>query len=110
MKWAKKLFYGEEAGKKRIRYVTKLKMGKGVLGLSVIVINPGSRNQFDIIDSKILMQKRYPKDDFIVVGLAKGDYEAMEVIQHLSQRVYDATGTLDMRKYVLQRISSDAYE
>ncbi|MBR5337656.1 MAG: hypothetical protein IK152_06705 [Lachnospiraceae bacterium] len=102
MKWAKKLIYGEEAGKKRIGYVTKLKMGKGVLGLSAIVISPDSPNQFDIIDTKLLMWKRYPKDDLIIVGIAKGQDEALDLMEHFSQKVYDETGTLDMKNYVLE--------
>ena len=102
MKWAKKLIYGTEAGKKRTRYVMRLKMGKKIPGLSVIVISPESPNQFEIIDSMFLMQKRYPKDDLIVVGIAKGWYEAVELMEHLSQKVYDETGTLDMKKYVLE--------
>ena len=104
MKWAKKLIYGEEASKKRTGYVMKLKMGKGIFGLSAIVVNSKSPNQMEIIDSKQLMWKKYPKEDLILIGLAKGEEEAYEVIEKLARRSFEATGKYDMRSYVMENM------
>ena len=104
MKWAKKLIYGEEAGKKRTGYVMKLKMGKGIFGLSAIVVNPDSPNQMEIIDSKQLMWKKYPKDDLILIGLAKGEEEACEVVEKLAKRSFEVTGSYDLKAYVLEHM------
>ena len=104
MKWAKKLIYGEEAGKKRTGYVMKLKMGKGIFGLSAIVVNPDSPNQMEIVDSKQLMWKKYPKDDLILIGLAKGEEEACEVVEKLANRSFEATGSYDLKAYVLEHM------
>ena len=102
MKWAKKLLFGEQAGKKRTSYLWKLKRGKGVPGLSAIVLSETSPNQFDIIDTGLLMWKKYPKEDLILVGIAKGQDEAMEVISRLSEEVFKETGTADMKSYVME--------
>ena len=104
MKWAKKLIYGEEAGKKRTGYVMKLKMGKGIFGLYAIVVNSESPNQMEIIHSKELMWKKYPKDNLILIGLARGEDEAYEVVEKLAKRTYEKTGAYDMKAYVLEHM------
>ena len=104
MKWAKKLIYGEEAGKKRTGYVMKLKMGKGIFGLSAIVVNSNSPNQMEIIDTKLLMWKKYPKEDLILIGLALGEDEANEVVEKIANRSFEETGTYDLKAYVLEHM------
>lgn len=104
MKWAKKLIYGEEASKKRTGYVMKLKMGKGIFGLYAIVVNSGSPNQIEIVHSKELMWKKYPKEDLTLIGLAKGLDEAYEVVEKLANRSFKVTGAYDLKSYVLEHM------
>ena len=49
------------------------------------------------------MQKGYPKKDMVVVGLAKGYDEAIEVAASIVDEVYHSTGTFAVRTYLAEK-------
>ena len=49
------------------------------------------------------MQKGYPKKDMVVVGLAKGYDEAIEVAASIVDEVYYSTGTFAVRAYLAEK-------
>ena len=102
MTWSKKLFIGDEAKKKKISYLWKLKRGKGVFGLYVITLASNPANQLDIIDSREFMGKRYPKRDAVIVGIAKGYDDAVELVNHMAQVTVTRTGDADIRGFLTE--------
>ena len=55
--------------KKKI--LRKLWLNAGMLGIYIITLSSGS-DMFDIIHTGILKQRRYPKKDIYMLGMAKG--------------------------------------
>lgn len=100
MKWAKRLFISDEAKQKKTRTIWKLKRGKSVFGVYVITLSANPANQLDIFESSSLMNKRYPKDDLVVVGIAKGYDDALELVNKMAQKTVDITGDTDIRAFV----------
>jgi len=49
------------------------------------------------------MQKEYPKKDMVIVGLAKGYDEAVEVAASIIDEVYRSTGTFAVRTYLAEK-------
>lgn len=103
MKWAKHLLFGESTKEKKSKYVFKIKHNMKVHDMYVIVLPFTSNNQLEIIEVKTIQQKNYPTDNLTVVGIAKGYDEAVDVVCRLTDRVFKATGTADMRKYLEER-------
>ena len=60
----------ELAGQKR-KILRKLWMNAGQLGIYLICLNDGP-DQFDIIHTAVLKQRRYNKKDIHLLGIAKG--------------------------------------
>ena len=54
-----------------------------------------------------LLQPGYPREDRMVVGIAKGFDEAVELVEKISREVYDATGDLEIRDYIQAKEQED---
>lgn len=75
------------------KVLRRLWMNVGQLDIFLVCLNNGE-DQFDIIHTAVLKQKRYPKKDIYLLGIAKGwESAAMlasELYQSLSEK-YSAT-------------------
>ena len=65
------LFMDEEVKPQKKKILRKLWMNIGQIDIYLICLNNGE-DQFDIIHAGLLKQKRYPKKDLYLLGLAKG--------------------------------------
>ena len=54
-----------------------------------------------------LLQPGYPREGRMVVGIAKGFEEAVELVEEISREVYDATGDLELRNYIQAKEQED---
>ena len=66
----------------------------------MIALASNPENLFDIIPSWELMQKHYPKRQLVIIGLAKGWEEAVEVVKQIITEIYERTGGFDVRNYL----------
>ena len=80
-----------------------IRKAKRQIGIYVITLASNTQNLLDIIPSYELMQKGYPKKDMVVVGLAKGYDEAIEVAASIVDEVYHSTGTFAVRAYLAEK-------
>lgn len=102
MRFNKKLYYGDSIGKKGNRIVKKLKSNSGQLNTYVITLPSQKNGLLEIYHSSILKQKYYRKQSLMVVGVALGYEEALEVVTKIIQEVYANTGDLDVQNYLLK--------
>ena len=100
MKWYDNLFLGKKAAKKAARMKWKINHNAGMISAYVITVASHPDNLKDIIPSRELLQKGYPKKDMIIIGLADGYEEALEVVQQIVQETYDQTGGMDVKSYL----------
>lgn len=103
MKWHEDLYSGESI-KPRIKKVRwKIIHSAGQIHVYVITLASNEQNLLDIIPSRELLQKHYPKKGLYIVGLAGNYEEALELAGCIVSDVYKATGGFNIRKYFLQQ-------
>ena len=100
MVFVKKLIVGESLKNKKQKIMWKIRHNSGMFDVFVITLSSNKDNLLDIINSSVLMQKYYPKDNMIIVGIAKGYDEAVDIVGRIVEKVYKETGSFNVRDYV----------
>ena len=100
MVFVKKLIVGKSLKNKKQKIMWKIRHNSGMFDVFVITLSSNKDNLLDIINSSVLMQKYYPKDNMIIVGIAKGYDEAVDIVGRIVEKVYKETGSFNVREYV----------
>ena len=103
MIWYKKFYAGESIEQKKEKVKWKILHNAGQLDIYVIALSSNPENLLDIIPAQELMQKAYPKQDMLVVGVDKGYDNARELAGKIIMDVLQETGNLDVRDYFLEQ-------
>ena len=103
MIWYDKFYVGESIVHKTKKIKWKIMHNAGQIGIYVITLASNRQNLLDIIPSYELMQRGYPKREMVIVGLAKGYDEAVEVAASIVDEVYRNTGTFAVRTYLAEK-------
>ena len=103
MIWYKEFYAGESIGDKKEKVKWKILHNAGQLDIYVIALSSNPANLLDIISAKELMQKSYPKQDMLVIGVDKGYDNALELAGKIILEVFQKTGSLDVRDYFLRQ-------
>ena len=107
MKYYSNLYVSERLKKKKDKVIARLERRKIQPDLHVIILPECDHNQLEIVNAVYLLQPGYPREDRMVVGIAKGFDEAAELIEKISREVYDATGDLKIRDYIQAKEQED---
>ena len=83
----------------------RLQHGAGNLSAYVVMLS-GERIEF--MHCAFLHESYYRQLNPLIVGIAEGRWEAIELIRQMVQDAYDSTGTGDAGKYLSRRISSES--
>ncbi|MCI8491154.1 MAG: hypothetical protein HFJ04_13105 [Lachnospiraceae bacterium] len=102
MEWHKDLYAGESVLQKQKKIKWKIRHNKLQLWVYVITLAANKENLLDIIPSRELLQKHYPKRGLYIIGLAGNYQEALELAGHIVSEVYRETGGFDIRSYICQ--------
>lgn len=100
MKYYCEFYLSDSLNEKKEEILKKLRNGEFQFGKYVIILAEKEGNQLEIIDSMYLRQKYYQKKDLFVVGIADGFEEALNLVERVTQEVYDATGGADIQAYI----------
>ena len=100
MEWYQELYTGESIQGKTEIIKWKVIHNAGQLQIYVIALASNPKNLFDIIPAWELMQKHYPKQKLMIIGLAWGWNEAVDVVKQIVTEVYENTGGFDIRNYL----------
>ncbi len=103
MKWHEDLYSGESIRPRLKRIRWKVNHNAGQICVYVITLASNEKNLLDIIPSRELLQKHYPKKGLYIVGLAGNYEEALELAGCIVSDVYKATGGFNIRKYLCRR-------
>lgn len=71
--------------------------------LTVITLARGEQNHLEFFSALFLRQHYYDEKEFFVVGLAEGDFDAVNLIEEIVREVVDVTGGTDIRGYITER-------
>lgn len=100
MRYYKYLYVSEKIAKKKETIIRKLEQGKYSPGICLILLPKYGTNQLEIVNSMYFFQPSYPREDNLVVGIVKNYGEALELVEKISQEVYDNTGEVKIRDYI----------
>ena len=106
MIWYENLYIGESISRKAAkvkRLKWKINHNAGLLNIYIIVLCRNGTDLLEIIQTKELLQKHYPRGELYIVGLAKGYEEALETAAKIVLDVYKHTGGFQVKKYLLQQ-------
>ena len=67
-----------------------------------ITLTGNKKNHLEIYNSLLLVQKKLVRGNELVVGVASDYFDALKLVEKISQEVYDETKSLDIRNYILQ--------
>ena len=101
MKWYYNLYLDEKAKLKKEQILEKIKADDWQLEIYCITLAANEKNHLEIFHSALLLQKAIRKDSLFLVGIASGYYEAMELVEKITEEVYDNTKGTDIRHYIL---------
>ena len=103
MKYYHALYMSEELLSKKAEILDKFENDKWQIEKYLIVLAKNHKNHLEFLNSVLLIQKSINKDDLFVIGIANGEQGAMELIEKITQEVYDETESTDIRNYILQK-------
>lgn len=103
MNWYRNLYFGKNAEKKKDRFAREIdaQIYRGNTWLITLAANPA--NQLELFS---VHQLRFPyirRSCPMILGIASGYEEALEVFLRIVQDVLEATGGVDIRGYFQRR-------
>lgn len=97
------LYMSDQVAKEKETILNRIEKNQWQMEIYLITLSKGEQNHLDIFNSVLLIQKTFSKEDLFVVGIARGYEEALNLVEKITQEVYDNTGTTNIRKYILQK-------
>ena len=107
LKWYKKLYIGDNAKKKAPSVRKKVNQGKLQYDIYLITLASNEKNLLEIIQANQLVQKTLRKLCPMIVGMASGYEEALEVVEKIVEETYLKQGDTDVRRYLNDRLAEE---
>ena len=102
LKWKKKYYVGEGV-KAPVKVQSKINAGKPVPGIYLITLSDNPENIMEIVPAVMLMQKTAYDLCPVIIGMARGKDEALELVRSVVEEVYIQTGSFAIKEYVKNR-------
>lgn len=104
MRWYKHLYVGKKAKKHRFSIIQNIR--KNHLQPGVFIITPASNehNILDIYPAVTLMQPYYQQEDLLILGIADGYGEALEVAGQIVDEMYQKTGAFCLDGFIKEAV------
>ena len=100
MEWYKELYISSGALKKNKKIKWNIEHGVGMLDTYLITLPENKENLLEILPSWNLQSKYIKKNCPMIVGLATGYEEALELITIIIMEVYRNTGNFQIKEYL----------
>ena len=107
MKFLKKIYFGKNASEHSRRLIWKIRHGAGTFDVYVICLPSFSEDPLEIMNAAVLRQHYYRKFPPVIVGIASGYNEALEVVRDIMDDCVAATGEYKLRNFLTERIKKD---
>lgn len=103
MKYYYALYMDEHVKENKEKIIKNMEKDKWQLEKYLVALTKNEANHLEIFNSVLLVQKAMLKDDLFIVGIASGYTESLELVEKITQEVYDETSGVDIRNYILQK-------
>lgn len=108
MEFYYQIYFSESLVNKKAKIIRKLKQNKIQPGIYLITLAQGRQNELEFFSILLLQQKIFHPEDLFVVGVASGYEEALELIEEITDDVYQKTKDAKIREYITRE--QDAYK
>lgn len=103
MKYYYALYMDEYVKENQEKIRRNIEKDKWQLEKYLIALTKNEANHLEIFNSVLLIQKAIPKEELFIVGIASGYAESLELVEKITQEVYDETSGVDIRNYILRK-------
>ena len=103
LKWYSDLYIGEKANKKTKSIIRKINKGQGQITAFVITLAYNEEDQLEVFNASLLLQQLARETCPMIIGIASGYDEAIELVTRITEEVYQETGTTDIRAYLEEK-------
>lgn len=100
MKLYKNLYISPSLESHATTVVQNMLVGNIQLNIYVIILTKLPKERIEIYNLTLNQQRLFYMDEVLVLGLARGHDEALEVFKNIAEDVYKETGALDMISYI----------
>ena len=102
LKFAQNLYLGEGIAPEKLDKLKK-RLNKKPLLANVYLTTPARNpaDQLDIFDARQLVQPHYKDEEFLVLGMASGYEDALQLIERVTGECLKARGDCNLREYLL---------
>lgn len=100
MKLYKNLYISDSLCQHATDVVQNMLEGNIQLNTYVIALTKPPKEQLEIYNLTLNQQRLFYMDEVIVVGIARGHDEALELLKNIAEEVYKETGSLDIPRYI----------
>lgn len=102
MNWMRDYYIGE--GIRDAEAIqAKLEQGKLVPGVYLVTLSHNPHNILEILPAVVLFQKKAARMCPQIVGMARGEEEAVELVRRIVDSVYQETGDVQIEDYIKNR-------
>ncbi len=103
LKWYKKLYIGDNAKKNASSTIRKVNHKRVVFDVYLVTVASNPENLLEIISANQLLMAVPRKMCPLIVGIASGYAEAVELVQKIITETYQVQGNTDVRKYLKEK-------
>lgn len=102
LKFASDLYLGESIASEKLDKL-KVQLERKPFLSNVYLITPARNpsDQLDIFDARQLIQPHYKNESFLVLGIASGYEEALQLIEQIARECLETRGDCNLREYLL---------
>lgn len=103
MKIYSNLYVDEILTSEKEEILKKIKRNELQIEIYLIILAKNQKNHLEVYNSMFLTQQSISKQEMLLVGIAGGYLNAMNLVEKITQDVYDETKNTDIRNYVLKK-------
>ncbi len=106
MRWYEDIYVGYNLLEEKRKTIRQIKNGKMMLNTYVITLPSNDYDTLEIYPSNVLIQKWYRDSDMVIVGIAEGREEALDMMQLIIMDCYNDTGSVNVKQYILDKMNA----
>lgn len=104
MRWYEDLYVGYGLLNTKRQVMRKIKNGKPQLNKYVLTLPCNDYDTLEIYPAGVLTQKWYRESELVIVGIAEGKEEAMDMMQLIIMDCLQDTGSVNVKKYIEEKM------
>lgn len=103
MKYYHDLYLSDSLISKKEDIIEKLEKNQWQFSKFLIVLSQSENNHLEFFDSVLLTQNLMPKEELFVIGIADSYIGAVDLVQKITEEVYEKTEGTNIRNYLLKK-------